>query len=82
MFGAGLQKLLDKIREPDQAYEIRFKGNDLLIITNEKGQAVRLFIGKKKPEGRISGDRYSRTIIKTPSGEIIKDYWQRKGKAT
>jgi hypothetical protein len=53
-----------------------------VVRTDKDGNAIQLFIGKAKDDGTIKGDRYSRTIIKDREGKVIKDYWERKGKAT
>jgi hypothetical protein len=77
----GLQSLLKKNYEPNSVVEIKFKGNDVAFKTDESGNPIVLFIGKKLPNGKIKGDRYVRTLLKKPSGEIVKDHWDLKGKA-
>jgi hypothetical protein len=53
-----------------------------VVQADENGDAFRAFIGKANKQGLIKGDRFSRTIKKDRQGNIIKDYWERKGKAS
>lgn len=78
--GAILEKKLSKIFEPSSNIDLSFKGNDLTILTNEQGEAVTLFIGKRKNNGNISGERYARRLVKDENGKIIKSHWDNKGK--
>jgi hypothetical protein len=41
-----------------------------------------LFVGKADEAGNIRGDRYARTLKYDREGKLIKDHWERKGKAT
>jgi hypothetical protein len=77
-----LQKKLSKTFEPSSMVEMKFKGNDLSIKTDEEGNAVLLFIGKKNEQGTVKGERYARTLKKDREGKIFKDHWEMKGKAT
>lgn len=60
----------------------RYRSNDVAVQSDEEGNAVRLFIGKANEEGIVKGYRYSRTLKKDKEGNIIKDHWERKGKAS
>ncbi len=62
--------------------EMKCKGYDLSFKTEEGGNAVLLFIGKKTKQGAIKGERYARTLKKDREGKIFKDHWELKGKAT
>ncbi len=62
--------------------DMTFKGNDLSFKTDENGNPILLFIGKKTSNGSIKGERYARTLKRDPKGTIIKDHWELKGKAT
>ena len=50
-------------------------------MTNDLGEAVTLFIGTRRPDGAITGERYVRKIVRKPgSQEILKSHWDLKGK--
>ena len=77
-----LLKKLNKKYEPSTMINFRYRNNDIAVQTDEEGNAVRMFIGKLKEDGFIKGERYSRTIKRDHDGSIVKDYWERKGKAS
>ena len=77
-----LQKTLSKIYEPSSMITLRYKGNDIAFKTDESGNAIQLFIGKKNDQGIIKGERYTRTLKRDKNGIVIKDHWELKGKAT
>lgn len=77
-----LQKKLAKIYEPATMVEMKFKGYDLAFKTDDEGNAVLLFIGKRTEQGTIKGERYARTLKKDGEGKIFKDHWELKGKAS
>ena len=62
--------------------EMKYKGYDLSFKTDDEGNAILLFIGKKTEQGTIKGERYARTLKKDREGKIFKDHWELKGKAT
>jgi len=68
--------------EPSTTTQFRFRSNDIVVQTDEQGNAIRAFIGKANDKGIVRGDRYSRTLKKDNNGNIIKDHWERKGKAS
>jgi hypothetical protein len=72
---------LQKKYEPSSVVYLRFGRLDAAVKTDSDGNAVVLFLGKKKPDGNIVGDRYARTLKSDSRGIIIKDHWERKGKA-
>ena len=79
------EQLIKKISgrfEPLSTLRLRFRNNDLVLKTDKEGNAIQLFIGKANAEGIIKGDRYSRSLIRDRDGLLIKDYWERKGKAS
>ncbi len=76
-----LVKLINRKYEPGTMVSLRFGQQDIRLRTNKDGNAVQMFIGREK-EGVIRGDRYSRTIITDRGGQPLKDYWERKGKAS
>jgi hypothetical protein len=61
---------------------MRFRNFDLAIKTDEEGNAIQLFMGKANAEGIVKGERYTRTLKYDSTGKLIKDHWERKGKAT
>lgn len=77
-----LQKKLSKKYEPSAMVEVGFKGNDVAFKTDDEGNPVLLFNGKKNEQGNIKGERYARTLKKDKEGKIFKDHWELKGKAT
>jgi len=78
--GASLIRKLEKKFPAKSNIEGSFRGNDLTIITNELGEAVTLFVGKRKENGDIKGEHYVRRINKGKAGETIKSHWDNKGK--
>lgn len=78
-----LEKLLNQVYAPKERYDTKLLGKDISYITNERGEPVTLFIGKRREEGNITGERYVRTIIRKPgSMDILKSHWELKGKVT
>ena len=72
---------LEKIFAPDARIDDRMLGKDLTFVTNERGEPVTLFIGTRRPDGAITGERYVRTIVRKPnSTDILKSHWDLKGK--
>jgi hypothetical protein len=80
--GPAIIKLLEKKYEPSSFVEQRFKEFDLGFRTDEEGNPVLLFLGKKSGDGTIKGQRYARRLVKDKDGKILKDHWDDKGKAT
>lgn len=76
-----IKKLKAKF-EVSTTNQFRYRNSDIVVQTDEEGNAVRAFIGKADNEGIVKGDRYSRTLKKDREGRIIKDHWERKGKAS
>jgi hypothetical protein len=79
-FGPQLLQLLSKTYEPSTMVETTFSCYDLTFKTDDKGRPVLLFIGKKDVKGKIKGERFARRLLNDDSGNIIKDYWDAKGK--
>ncbi len=77
-----LQKKLSKFYEPSSMFDLTFKAHDISFKTDEEGNAILLFIGKKTDKGTIKGERYARTLKKDREGKIFKDHWELKGKAS
>jgi hypothetical protein len=73
---------LNKTYEPSTTINDVFKGHDITFVTNENGEPVTLFIGKRRPDGVIIGERYKRTIKRAPSStEVTSSHWDLKGKS-
>jgi hypothetical protein len=73
---------LSKIFEPSTTINDVFKGHDITFVTNENGEPVTLFIGKRRPDGVIIGERYKRTIKRAPgSTQVTGSHWDLKGKS-
>ena len=80
--GEDLIKKLSKKYEPAAMVSLRYRGNDIAFRTDEEGNPVQLFIGKKDAGGVIKGVRYMRVLKTDKEGKVIKDHWDEKGKAT
>ena len=77
-----LLKKLNKQYEASATVPFRYRNNDIVVRTDKEGNAVQAFIGKAGEDGTIRGDRYSRSMIRDREGKLIKDFWERKGKAS
>ena len=77
-----LLKKLKKLYEPSLNIQFRFRGKDVILITDKDGQAMQLFVGQMKENGNIKGERYSRKIVRDKTGQIVRDHWDRKGKSS
>lgn len=80
--GDDLLKKINRKFEPSTKLPLRYKAYDLLLVTDKEGNAIQLFMGKENEQGIIKGDRYARTLKYDRDGHLIKDHWERKGKAT
>ncbi|ARS35061.1 hypothetical protein CA264_06170 [Pontibacter actiniarum] len=78
-----LQQILDKTYEPAQRFDKQYSGKDITYMTNEYGEPVTLFIGRRRDDGSIAGERYVRRIVRKPgSHDILKSHWENKGKVS
>ncbi len=68
--------------EPLANISLKYRNQDIVIRTDKEGNGMQLFIGKANQEGVIKGDRYCRILVKDKEGKIIKDHWDRKGRAS
>ncbi|MVN23121.1 hypothetical protein [Mucilaginibacter arboris] len=80
--GNEILKVLNKTYEPLTMVETRFKRYDLVFKTDEAGRPILLFMGQKDENGKIKGERFARRLKEGSSGEILKDHWDNKGKAS
>jgi len=75
-------KKLQRKFEPSTTTQFRYRSNDIVVQSDENGNAIRVFIGHANDKGIIRGERYTRVLKKDKDGKIIKDHWERKGKAS
>ena len=80
--GEDLVKKLSRKFEPSTVVTMRYRSYDLAVKTDENGNAIQLFMGRADERGTIKGDRYARTLKYDREGRLIKNHWERKGKAT
>lgn len=78
----GLLAKLGKTYEPSAMIQQQYNGKDLAFKTDADGRPILLFVGRRDEDGSIKGDRYARTLKTDREGKIIKDHWERKGKAS
>jgi hypothetical protein len=74
-----LAEKLSKTYEPSAHLNDVFKGHDISFVTNEQGEPVTLFIGQRRPDGIIAGERYVRTIKRDGEGRVLSSHWDLKG---
>ena len=77
-----LIKKLKRKFEPSTTTQFRYCTNDIVVQSDSEGNAIRMFIGRADEEGIVKGYRYSRTLKTDGEGKIIKDHWERKGRAS
>lgn len=77
-----LIKKLKRKFEPLTITQFRYRTSDIVVQSDDEGNAIRVFIGRADQEGIVKGDRYSRTLKKDEEGKIIKDHWEKKGRAS
>ncbi|GAB2531154.1 hypothetical protein [Rufibacter soli] len=78
-----LEVKLSKVYEPDSRIDDVFAGNDLTFITDKQGHPITLFIGKRRPDGAITGERYVRRLQFGKDGTTITaSHWEAKGKVS
>ena len=80
--GEEILKILNKTYDPSSMVETKFKRYDLAFKTDEAGRPILLFMGQKDENGKIKGERFARRLKQGNNGEMIKDHWDNKGKAT
>lgn len=80
--GKEFLKIINKRYTPLSAIDIVFGRYDLTLKTNKEGDPVLLFAGKRNEKGTIIGERFTRIITYDSEGKIVKDHWERKGKAS
>jgi hypothetical protein len=78
--GDQLQKILAKQFAPGAVITRKLGSKSATFKTDEQGNPVSVFVGTPDENGKIKGERFVRTLIKDPSGHVVKDHWDRKGK--
>ncbi|MFN3404808.1 MAG: hypothetical protein ACK40G_11970 [Cytophagaceae bacterium] len=78
--GNFLIKKLEKKYKPCTRIDAILGNKDISFFTNEQGEPVTIFIGKRKSNGHISGEQYTRKIKKRVDGEITESHWDNKGR--
>ena len=78
--GEKLLKKLHKTYTPSAMVDFTFERYDAAMKTDEAGNPILLFIGKKNESGKIQGHRFVRTMITDQAGKVIKDHWDNHGK--
>ena len=76
-----LLKKLAQSYAPDSLIDFRWREQDITIKTDEDGNAILLFIGKRMEDGKIRGERYARRLLHDANGAVVKDHWDEKGKS-
>lgn len=78
-----LEEKLSKTYAPSATLDDTFRGLDLTFVTNDQGEPVTLFLGRRRPDGAIAGERYVRTIKRATDGlAVASSHWDLKGKVT
>ena len=77
---AKLEKILAKIYPADATIDNQYNGKNFTIKTNENGEAVTLFLGDRKADGTISGERYVRNFKTDSKTGKRTSHWDLKGK--
>jgi hypothetical protein len=78
-----LEYKLSKTYAPSAQIDDVYNGKDITFVTNERGEPVTLFIGKRREDGAVAGERYVRRIARQPNSDEIKSsHWDNKGKVT
>lgn len=78
-----IMKLMNRTYEPQRIVELTFGRYDLAFKTDPQGRPVLLFMGKKDPAtGKIKGERFARRLVQDEGGQLLKDHWDNKGRAT
>ena len=80
--GKEFLKVINRKYEPLSVIDTSVGKYDITLKTNAAGDPVLLFAGKRNPKGTITGERFSRTLLYDEARQVIKDHWERKGKAT
>ncbi|MHA6247851.1 hypothetical protein ACXYMU_07950 [Pontibacter sp. CAU 1760] len=78
-----LLAVLDKSYAPKERYDQKFLGKDITFVTDAYGDPATLFIGKRRADGSIAGERYVRRVVRDPASQVIqKSHWENKGKVS
>jgi hypothetical protein len=78
--GKTLVGLMNKLYQPEAKIDGIYKDKDLTFITNDVGEPMTLFIGKRKENGNIAGYMYTRQVRRLKQGLIVESHWENQGK--
>ena len=67
---------------PNALVQFKWKGLDVAVRTDPVGKPWQFFLGRLDPNGRVRGERYVRTLKTDERGNVIKDHWDLKGRAS
>lgn len=80
--GKSLETIMNKKHQPSSRLDGTFRGKDMTFITNEYGEPIILYLGKRKANGDIAGEKYSRRIKSRENGNIKESHWDNQGRVT
>lgn len=78
--GKRLEAKLAKKYAPTTTFHERFGAQDITYVTDDQGLPIQLYIGKRKEDGNILGERFSRKIVKDSAGKVLRTHWDKMGK--
>ena len=78
--GTDIIRKLRRKFEPSTATQFRYRSSDVVVQSDQEGNAIRAFIGKANDEGIIKGDRYSRVLKKTIMVQLLKTIGKEKAR--
>lgn len=81
-FGKKLESKLNKKNQPSSRIDGVVGATDYTLLTNENGEPVQAYVGKRKENGEIKGDIYNRRIKKRENGIIKESHWDNQGKVS
>lgn len=79
---AELVNKLNKKYAPGARIDDVFRGKEITFLTNNLGEPITLYIGKRNAQGQISGECFFRRIKKRVEGEIKESHWNNQGKVS
>lgn len=77
-----LLKQINRKYDPSSMVRLRYRNLDLVLQTDRDGNATLMFLGRADEQGIIRGDRFRRVLVLDREGKVIRDHWERKGKAS
>jgi hypothetical protein len=80
--GPDILKKINRKFEPRSTIQLKYRSYDLVLKTDDDGNAIMLFMGKLDADGVVRGERYTRVLKFNSDGSVLKDHWDRKGRTT